>query len=68
MEDAPKQDRPARRDDRGEDRKSERKPERRRDEDRRDRGGRDAPVVGMGDHVPDFLLRGFSPDTDTADG
>ncbi len=75
VEDAPKQDRPARRDDRGEDRrddrgedrKSERKPERRRDEDRRDRGGRDAPVVGMGDHVPDFLLRGFSPDTDTAD-
>ncbi|MCC0077828.1 MAG: DEAD/DEAH box helicase [Rhodobacter sp.] len=27
---------------------------------RRDRGGRDeAPVVGMGDHVPDFLMREF---------
>jgi superfamily II DNA/RNA helicase len=34
-----------------------------RRDDRRDRGGRgrsdDAQVVGMGDHVPDFLLRSF---------
>lgn len=30
-------------------------------DDRRDdrRGGRDEPVVGMGDHMPDFLLRDF---------
>ena len=70
-DEASKQERPARRDDRRddrrEDRKPEHKPERRRDEDRRERGGRDAPVVGMGDHVPDFLLRGFSPGTDSAD-
>jgi superfamily II DNA/RNA helicase len=48
-------DRP-RREDRREDRRDDRR------EDRRDRGGRgrdEAPVVGMGDHVPDFLMRSF---------
>jgi superfamily II DNA/RNA helicase len=48
--------------------RSDRRPDRREDrrddrrEDRRDRGNRgrdDAPVVGMGDHVPDFLMRSF---------
>lgn len=49
-----------------EERRDERRGERREDrrEDRRDRGprrerGEDAPVVGMGDHVPDFLMRSF---------
>lgn len=42
------------------------KPEERRDDRRGGRGrgkGRDndAPVVGMGDHVPDFILRTFKP-------
>lgn len=32
----------------------------------RDRGGRDEPVVGMGDHMPAFLLRSFKPKTETA--
>ena len=43
---------------RDEDRKpEERKPEDRKPEGRRDGGRRDAAVVGMGDHVPDFLMR-----------
>jgi superfamily II DNA/RNA helicase len=59
---------------RQEDRQDDRRDEQRRDErrdDRRDdrRGGRgrgkgrddDAQVVGMGDHVPDFLMRAFKP-------
>ncbi len=32
-----------------------------RGEERRDRD-QGSPVVGMGDHVPDFLLRGFKPE------
>ncbi|MFN0116349.1 MAG: DEAD/DEAH box helicase [Paracoccaceae bacterium] len=46
-----------RRDRRPEDRKpEERRAEERRSEDRRDRQT-DSPVVGMGDHMPDFLTR-----------
>lgn len=60
--DEPREDRRSdRRDDRREDRR-DRKDDRR--DDRRDR--RDAPVIGMGDHVPDFILRSFkisAPDT-----
>ncbi|NEY88873.1 DEAD/DEAH box helicase [Tabrizicola oligotrophica] len=66
-----------RREDRREERKDDRGEERRREE-RRDRGSRDHDrgerVVGMGDHVPDFILRSFAlkpapdtaPDTDEA--
>ncbi|MDD8022783.1 MAG: C-terminal helicase domain-containing protein, partial [Paracoccaceae bacterium] len=50
---APRDDRSERRDDRSNDRR----------DDRRDRGGRNRDngpaVVGMGDHVPDFILRSF---------
>jgi superfamily II DNA/RNA helicase len=56
-------DRP-RRDDRREDRRDDRRGRDRND----DRGG--PPVVGMGDHVPDFILRSFkiaSPSTDEAE-
>ena len=52
--------RPDRREDRREDRQDDRKQDDRRHDrrdDRRDR--RDAPVIGMGDHVPDFILRSF---------
>jgi len=51
-----------RRDDRRESRRDDRR------DDRRDRN--EAPVVGMGDHVPDFLLRGFKMPVapDTAEG
>jgi superfamily II DNA/RNA helicase len=52
---------------RRDDRRDERKDDRRRDDRRDDRrderyrrdGGRDERVVGMGDHVPDFILRSF---------
>jgi len=47
-----------RREERREDRREERRGEGRRDR-RRDDDRRDAPVVGMGDHVPDFLMRGL---------
>jgi len=52
-------------------RATEPRPKRERGPDRDRRGGRGegrgdrdqgAPVVGMGDHVPDFLLRGFKPE------
>ncbi len=74
-----------RRDERREDRRDERGEERRRDErkddrgeerrrdDRRDRAPRDHDrgerVVGMGDHVPDFILRSFAlkPSAEPAD-
>jgi len=49
------------RDDRREERRDDRRPERRddrRDRPRRERGD-DGAVVGMGDHVPDFLMRSF---------
>jgi superfamily II DNA/RNA helicase len=46
---------PPRRDDRREPRRDERREDRRRDQRRHD-----APVVGMGDHVPDFILRSFA--------
>ncbi|MGB3177202.1 MAG: DEAD/DEAH box helicase [Albidovulum sp.] len=41
----------------------------RRDDRRNNRGGdrRDEPVVGMGDHVPDFLMRSVPKVSDTAD-
>ncbi|MCU9847107.1 DEAD/DEAH box helicase [Defluviimonas sp. WL0024] len=45
-------ERPERRDDRKSDRKG-------KGEGRGRREDRDAPVVGMGDHVPDFLMRGL---------
>ncbi len=32
-----------------------------RSDNRRDQRREDAPVVGMGDHMPDFLLRSFAP-------
>jgi superfamily II DNA/RNA helicase len=49
------------------DRREERRDDRR--DDRRDRGGRDDhhKVVGMGDHVPDFILRSFALKTATAE-
>jgi superfamily II DNA/RNA helicase len=43
-------------------RRDERKSESARDP--RRKGRSDGPVVGMGDHVPDFLRRGFSPPAD----
>ncbi|GAB4191569.1 MAG: DEAD/DEAH box helicase [Thalassobaculales bacterium] len=45
-------------------RTAEERPKRDRGPDRDRHGGRDqgAPVVGLGDHVPDFLLRGFKPE------
>ncbi len=56
-----------RRDDRSMDRRDDRQPERR--DDRRDRRDdrRDSGVVGMGDHVPDFILRSFKIASVTAD-
>ncbi|GGH57198.1 DEAD/DEAH box helicase [Frigidibacter albus] len=56
-----------RREPRRDDRREDTRREPRRD-DRRERN--DAPVVGMGDHVPDFLLRGFKMPVapDTAEG
>jgi superfamily II DNA/RNA helicase len=60
---------------RGEERRGEeprregRRGDQRRDEDRRDRrkdgDRREAPVVGMGDHVPDFLMRGLPERSDS---
>jgi superfamily II DNA/RNA helicase len=46
-----------------------REPRERRPDDRRDRRDdrRDPGVVGMGDHVPDFILRSFQISTETAD-
>ena len=46
-----------------------REPRERRPDDRRDRRDdrRDGGVVGMGDHVPDFILRSFQIAADTAD-
>jgi superfamily II DNA/RNA helicase len=43
----------------GESRERDEKRAPRRDDRRKRNGGE--PVVGMGDHVPDFLLRGFNP-------
>ncbi len=64
--DADRGPRPAR-EPRAAERPEERREERRHDrrEDRRDgrrpqREDRDPPVVGMGDHVPDFLMRGLA--------
>ncbi len=54
-DDRPREDRP--RDDRRE-RDDRGRNDRRRDDYRRD-DRRDPPVVGMGDHVPDFILRSF---------
>ncbi|MEI4486531.1 DEAD/DEAH box helicase [Frigidibacter sp. MR17.14] len=60
---APRAPREERREERREPRREERREERRDDrrEGRRDRRDRedDVPVVGMGDHVPDFLMRDF---------
>jgi superfamily II DNA/RNA helicase len=65
---AERTERAPRRDDRREERSEPRHDHRR--EDRRDyRGARDTGdrVVGMGDHVPDFILRSFAITTVTAD-
>ena len=59
-EDRPRDDRP-----RGEDRRDRRPDDRRDRRDRDDRGG--PPVVGMGDHVPDFILRSFKIAAPTQD-
>ncbi len=50
--------RPPAREDRRPDRREERRDDRRDRGSRRERGD-DAPVVGMGDHMPDFLMRSF---------
>jgi superfamily II DNA/RNA helicase len=51
----------AARPERSEPRRDDRRSDDRRSDDRRDRPGRDEPrVVGMGDHVPDFILRSFA--------
>jgi superfamily II DNA/RNA helicase len=60
-----------RRDTRQDERKDER-PDPRRDtrrDDRNDnrRGGNDRGVIGMGDHVPDFILRSFRLEDNTSD-
>ena len=63
-EDRPREDRP--REDRPrEDRRDDRRDDRRGGRDRDDRGG--PQVVGMGDHVPDFILRSFKIAEVTAD-
>ncbi|MFN6976928.1 MAG: helicase-related protein, partial [Gemmobacter sp.] len=51
---------PPRRDDRREPRREDRPRDDRRREPRRDDHRQDNPVVGMGDHVPDFILRSFA--------
>jgi superfamily II DNA/RNA helicase len=69
-----REDRPRRDDDRGGERGADRSGDRRESrDDRRDRyRDRDSgpPVVGMGDHVPDFILRSFkiaAPATDESE-
>ncbi|MFN3846310.1 MAG: DEAD/DEAH box helicase [Paracoccaceae bacterium] len=63
-EDAPREDRrPERREEAPRDHREGRRDDRR--DDRRDR--RDHGVVGMGDHVPDFILRSFKIASVTAD-
>ena len=47
------------RDDRREDRRDDRRDDRRRDG--RNDGGRDTRIVGMGEHVPEFMLQSFRP-------
>jgi superfamily II DNA/RNA helicase len=56
----------ARREDRSDDRRSDRRYDR-RDDKRDDRRGGHDRVVGMGDHVPDFILRSFRLDFNTPD-
>ena len=71
-EDRPREERPRDERPRDERAREDRRDDRRR-EDRRDRGPREdhQRVVGMGDHVPDFILRSFAlksaPTPDTAD-
>jgi superfamily II DNA/RNA helicase len=70
----PRREEPRREEPRREDRRDRREPRENRD-DRRDRPdyrrdhGRDTgpSVVGMGDHVPDFILRSFALKTATAE-
>jgi superfamily II DNA/RNA helicase len=64
---AAREDRRSRRDEGREDRRDDRREDRRerRGDDRRDR--RDERVVGMGDHVPDFILRSFRIVSSTPD-
>ena len=66
-EDRPRDERPREdraRDDRPRERRDDRQGEARsgdRQHDRRDRGPRDErPVLGLGDHIPDFILRSFA--------
>ena len=65
-DDQPREERRERRD---EPRRDERRDDNRRDDRRDDRRGdrRDHAVVGMGDHVPDFILRSFKIASVTAD-
>ncbi len=57
-EERPREERP-RTQERSQERSHDRAPERR--DDRRDRGGRDDHrTLGLGDHVPDFILRSFA--------
>jgi superfamily II DNA/RNA helicase len=53
------------RDDRGPRNRRDERPDDRRD--RRDRRDDNHRIVGMGDHVPDFILRSFVIDTQTSD-
>ena len=58
VEDKPRRDRDARHRDQKRRDDRERDEKRRDDRDRRgDRAEKGAPVVGLGDHVPDFLMR-----------
>jgi len=50
---------PVKRDEWRDDRREDRRDDRREDRRPRGRNREDAPVVGMGDHVPDFLMRTF---------
>jgi superfamily II DNA/RNA helicase len=77
---APRRDEPRReeprREDRRDDRRSEPRKDDRRDERRDDRGGerryrdydRGPAVIGMGDHMPEFLTRSFKIETRTTEG
>jgi len=57
---APRPPREPRNDERREDRRQDRREGDRREGRRPNRDDRDPPVVGMGDHVPDFLMRGLA--------
>ena len=60
QERAPRPPREPHNDERREDRRQERRESDRREGRRPSREDREPPVVGMGDHVPDFLMRGLA--------